>query len=572
MKKNAVSVNTKLLLFSLAWLALNLLWSFLTEIIDDEAYYWIYSKSLDWGYFDHPPMTALLIKAGYAIFHNTVGVRLLSSLMGTATVFLVLWMTRDRIKSLPLAFLLMVSIPLLHFHGAGFLATPDVPLVFFVTLFFLAYRRYLQSDSLFSAVLLTLTIVAMLYTKYHGILVIGFTVLSNLRLLRRGSFWGVAIASTLLFLPHITWQVRNDFVSLGYHLIDRNQPFEMVHIGTYLLSQLLIFGPLTGIVLLFIGLRRKPAGPFEAALKFTFTGFFLFFLLSSLKGHVEPHWTAAALVPLLIYTLPLVNSGRPQRRNWIIAGVAGLSLVVFARTVTITELNIIPEQLNNRLHEKEEAFLRIAERAGDRPVVFENSYQDASLYQFFTGKPAHAMNNKSYRKNQYDLMDQEARLQGKSVLLVPYTGFPGCDTIDTGMGDFFLYDMEHFSWFNRVKVHPPDRDWDLSVGETFQVEVQLENPTTDTVKFYTAYTFRPFLIYSYYDENGGHKAYKDRKSRPLPDLPPGETIPYSFTVKAPEQPGEYQMLFSFGAKNMPAGINGKPVKITVRARSTGSSG
>ncbi len=48
----------------------------LTELQDDEAYYWVYSHFLDWGYFDHPPMTALLIKMGYAIFHNELGVRL----------------------------------------------------------------------------------------------------------------------------------------------------------------------------------------------------------------------------------------------------------------------------------------------------------------------------------------------------------------------------------------------------------------------------------------------------------------------------------------------------------------
>ena len=58
--------------------------------------------------------------------------------------------------------------------------------------------------------------------------------------------------------------------------------------------------------------------------------------------------------------------------------------------------------------------------AGDRPVIFTNSYQDASEYSFYTGKFAHTLNNKDYRKNQYDLWDFEERVHGKEVLYVPH--------------------------------------------------------------------------------------------------------------------------------------------------------
>ena len=29
-----------------------------TELLPDEAYYWVYSQYLDWGFFDHPPLVA----------------------------------------------------------------------------------------------------------------------------------------------------------------------------------------------------------------------------------------------------------------------------------------------------------------------------------------------------------------------------------------------------------------------------------------------------------------------------------------------------------------------------------
>src|SRR5579885_2262209 len=33
-----------------------------TELGNDEVYYWTYSQHLQWNYFDHPPMIALLIR------------------------------------------------------------------------------------------------------------------------------------------------------------------------------------------------------------------------------------------------------------------------------------------------------------------------------------------------------------------------------------------------------------------------------------------------------------------------------------------------------------------------------
>ena len=60
-----------------------------TELFDDEAYYWVYSRFLDWGYFDHPPMIAVLIKLGTSILPGELGLRFFIVLMGTATIALI---------------------------------------------------------------------------------------------------------------------------------------------------------------------------------------------------------------------------------------------------------------------------------------------------------------------------------------------------------------------------------------------------------------------------------------------------------------------------------------------------
>ena len=39
-----------------------------TGLTHDEAYYWLWSKNLAFGYFDLPPMVAVLIRASTAVF------------------------------------------------------------------------------------------------------------------------------------------------------------------------------------------------------------------------------------------------------------------------------------------------------------------------------------------------------------------------------------------------------------------------------------------------------------------------------------------------------------------------
>src|SRR5215212_5881352 len=77
------------LVFYSAWIILGLIQSRLTELLDDEAYYWVYSKFLDWGYFDHPPMIALLIKLGYTIFPNELGVRFFLLLLNLLSLLII---------------------------------------------------------------------------------------------------------------------------------------------------------------------------------------------------------------------------------------------------------------------------------------------------------------------------------------------------------------------------------------------------------------------------------------------------------------------------------------------------
>src|SRR3954468_4301446 len=82
MKPNEARVALNTGLAILALVGLRLIAAAWTPLTFDEAYYWMWSKHLAGGYYDHPPMGAVVIRLGTLIAGDTeFGGRLLSILL-----------------------------------------------------------------------------------------------------------------------------------------------------------------------------------------------------------------------------------------------------------------------------------------------------------------------------------------------------------------------------------------------------------------------------------------------------------------------------------------------------------
>src|SRR5664279_4835384 len=80
--------NTSLLIVSMV--VLRCLAAAWTPLTFDEAYYWMWSKHLASGYYDHPPMVAFVIRLGTMIAGDTeFGVRVVSILLALPMSFAV---------------------------------------------------------------------------------------------------------------------------------------------------------------------------------------------------------------------------------------------------------------------------------------------------------------------------------------------------------------------------------------------------------------------------------------------------------------------------------------------------
>src|SRR3984885_16162372 len=105
---NTFKSNKNILYFLLFWTALNTIQAATLELQGDEAYYWLYSRYLDWGYFDHPPMVALFIRIGDSIMHNEFGLRLFTVFTSSASIYL-LWLILKKYAVDAVAFVLVIS-------------------------------------------------------------------------------------------------------------------------------------------------------------------------------------------------------------------------------------------------------------------------------------------------------------------------------------------------------------------------------------------------------------------------------------------------------------------------------
>ncbi len=399
------------------WFIINLLQAIFTGLHSDESYYWMYSQNPAWGYFDHPPMVAFFIHAGYFLLSGELGVRLLILLLSTATFTIILNELNEK-KDFYFLSVFVLSFPLIHTHIAGFLAIPDIPLLFFTMLFLILYRKFLHKPGPALSALLSVVIAAMVYSKYHAFLIIGLTVLSNLKLLRNKFFWLTVGLALLLLIPHVWWQIENGFPTFKYHLVERAKPLRLKHVTDYLLNQLIMAGPITGILVLWKFSKFKIKNEFDRALVFNIIGFYVVFFILSFKNRIEAHWTAAIMPMLILTTYPLIKNDA-QIKLWFKRLALPVIILMLLYRVYLA-VDAIPNIGHTKItfYQREASALEIKKMAEGKKVGFFNNYAAISNYIFYTGDSAVHLSTPQYRFCQYDLWNEEHYAHGDSVFAI----------------------------------------------------------------------------------------------------------------------------------------------------------
>ncbi len=274
------------------------------ELGNDEVYYLTYAQKLQWNYFDHPPMVALLIRATTlggllpADFFIRLGPILLS-IVNTILVFRI-----GRAISNPTSGLIAAGLFSFSFFSsiiAGTFILPDAPQMFFwlVSCWLMVDILRFQRSGIYW-IYLGLAIGCCIMSKIHGIFLwvgLGGFILFNRRDLLRDPFLYLGLLTTLLIVsPIYFWNVQNHFITYQYHagrkpdwdaLLQQgfgslfyNNP---VNMGIYLLL---------GMVAIRSGLRQRSSWFWL----FCWLGFPLIVILLgvSVFNDTLPHWSGPA--------------------------------------------------------------------------------------------------------------------------------------------------------------------------------------------------------------------------------------------------------------------------------------
>jgi len=465
--------------FLFVFFLINFLQSYFTRLLEDEAYYWVWSKELAFGYFDHPPMVALWIKISDFFFKGELGVRFFSTISFSLMLYII-WKIIDIPKKqnyVWLFFLLVVSMALLNVYG--FITTPDTPLLLFVALFLLVYKRFLHNESWLNILVLGFTMSAMLYSKYHGVLVLFFVVLSNRSLLKNKNFWMASFLGFILFLPHLYWQYINDFPSFRYHLMERNKkPYRISYNIMHIVNQIVIVG-ITFPLIYKAFFKQKIKSTFDKSLSYIVYGFIIFFFISSFSTNPQAQWTGIILIPLIVLTFPYFIENIKARKWLIIIGSIQFVILLVARIFLANE-NISPLVLEP--HASKIWIPAVKEKTDSKPIVFVNSYRNASIYNFYTKISTHSYNSIKGRKNQYDIKDTESIMQNKDVVAVgsKINGYP---IVNKNKKMHYGIDINNYQTFQKVKCLIFEKEIVIKPGEEQIIPFEFINLYNKTITF-----------------------------------------------------------------------------------------
>jgi 4-amino-4-deoxy-L-arabinose transferase-like glycosyltransferase len=328
-----VSIAVAGLLILRVWLAAA------TPVSFDEAYYWLWSKHLAAGYYDHPPLIAFLIRAGTVLLgDSSLGVRAGALALSFAAVWAVWRAARillaDETGAL-IAALFFALMPMAAIEGV--VATPDAPEMAAAAFLLYAAARVQQTGhgAWWIAVGIAGGFAALSkYTAFFlgaGILV--WLVLSKpeRRWFRSPWPYAGAVIAILLFAPVIVWNARHGWMSfaLQFGRLDETRPFTLRYLGEFIGGQLFLATPFIGVLGaagFALILRRRSARDGALGLIAGLAApAVLYFAIHSLHDRVQGNW------PSFLYPA-LAVSAVAASRNFVTVGWSG-TLIGYSRSL-----------------------------------------------------------------------------------------------------------------------------------------------------------------------------------------------------------------------------------------------
>lgn len=317
----------------------------------DEAYYWSWAQSLDWGYYSKPPLiAALLAWSGWLFGDSFLALKVPSLILYTATAFVVRQLGGelfdDRIGFWSgVAFLTLPATATLSLF-----ASTDAPLLLFWAVGMLLLWRALSVGALAYWVGTGLVVGLGLMSKYAMLAFVGSAAL--VALAHRGERpqhgqsgpWIAAALALAVVAPNLWWNWQHGFATFQHTAeITRlgSRTWSPAELAEFVAAQWLLLGPLLMVLLLWALVRwREIWGDprFRFLLVFT-VPLLAVACLQALTGRANGNWAAPAFVAGSVLAVGFM-AGRGRWRLVMLAvalnALAGVAVYHWPDVVRLT--------------------------------------------------------------------------------------------------------------------------------------------------------------------------------------------------------------------------------------------
>jgi len=335
------------LLVLLAITAVRLIWLRLggLDLYPDEAQYWLWSRTLDWGYFSKPPLIAWVIRATTLLLgDDAAGIRAASPLFHFGTALVIFQIARRLYDARIASWSAIAYATLPGVSASSLLISTDVPLLFCWAVALYAFVRARESEGWrwwiavgVAAGFGLLAKYAMAYWLLSALLFL-LVVRDERRHLPR--FLAATALGCAIYAPNLLWNLSHNFVSYRHTEANADISGLALHPGAFLEflgSQFGVFGPVFFATLLamVVMLGRVLIDRRAQLLAVFALPTLAMMLVVSLLSRAHPNWSAPTYVSATILVVAfLIEHGRTLLvTGSVILHLATVALLLPARDI-----------------------------------------------------------------------------------------------------------------------------------------------------------------------------------------------------------------------------------------------
>ena len=382
------------------------------ELSVDEAQYWHWSRSIEWGYFTKPPIIAWIIALSTSVFgQEEWAVRLCSPIIHFL-ISILLWITSYSMlnsKSGQVAALIWIFTPIASL--GSFIISTDTPLLLFWSIALFFSIKLIKTRTLSYSIAIGVTIGFGLLSKYAALyflifLVLWWIIYDRGKYLKIKSLILITIFTFIVSSGNLYWNYENDFVTFNHTMSNadlKNIIFNYKNIFEFLFSQLLVFGPILFLLYLYFVFHSFYINDKLSLLAMLSFPIVFVMLIQSFLKIANANWAITAYIAatLIISAFIVVNKKKYLRFFFKIGMFLNIFISLFILSVTITgsfkplELKSNPLRKNLGFEQHAKKIKKIVIANSISSIVFENR-SDITRFNYYINRFENKLENNIY--------------------------------------------------------------------------------------------------------------------------------------------------------------------------------